>query len=75
MGSYNVEEYVLGKPSENKIVFKTVEDMNEAYKDLDNGKDICIVKDGIVIKLLHQLISTKVYDGTLLFCAKEGVKK
>jgi len=74
MGNYNVDEYTLGKPSENKIIFKTVEDMNMAYKDLDNGNDICIVKDGVVIKLLHQLINTKVYDGTLLFCAKE-VKK
>jgi hypothetical protein len=76
MVNYNVEEYTLGKPSENKIIFKSVEDMNMAYKDLDNGNDICIVKDGIVIKLLHQIINTKVYDGTLLFCAKQNeVKK
>lgn len=76
MVNYNVEEYTLGKPSENKIIFKSVEDMNMAYKDLDNGNDICIVKDGIVIKLLHQIINTKVYDGTLLFCAKQSeVKK
>lgn len=74
MGNYNVDEYTLGKPSENRIIFKTVEDMNMAYKDLDNGNDISIVKDGVVIKLLHQLINTKVYDGTLLLCAKE-VKK
>lgn len=71
MGTYNVEEYELGKPTQNRIVFKSVEDMGKAYKDLDNGNDISIVKDGVVIKLLHQLINTKVYDGTLLLCAKE----
>jgi len=71
MGTYNVEEYTLGKPNENKIIFKTLEDMNAAYKDIDNGNDICIVKDGVIIRLLHQLINTKIYDGTLLLCAKE----
>mgnify|MGYP001397519713 FL=1 len=75
MSTYEVEEYLLGKQTENKIVFKTVEDMDKAYKDIDNGNDICIVKDGVVIKLLHQLINAKVYDGTLLLCAKQAPKK
>jgi hypothetical protein len=70
---YEVESYELGKPAENKIVFKSVDDMEKAYKDLDNGNDICIEKDGIVIKLLHKSINAKVYDGTLMFCARKKV--
>lgn len=72
--TYNVDEYTLGKPMENRIVFKTIEDMNNAYKDIDNGNDICVVKDGVVTKLLHKAINTKIYDGTLLLCAKEIVE-
>lgn len=74
--TYNVDEYSLGKTTEaNKIVFKTVEDMNNAYRDIDNGNDLCIVKDGVVVKLLHKAINTKIYDGTLLLCAKQEVEK
>ena len=72
MANYEVDSYELGKPSENRIVFKNVADMDQAYKDVDNGNDICIVKDGIVIKLLNKSINAKVYDGTLMFCAKQG---
>ena len=74
MGTYEVEEYALGKTMENRIIFKSVSDMDAAYKDIDNGNDICIIKDGIVVKLLHQLINAKVYDGTLLLCAKDKNK-
>ena len=71
---YIVEEYSLGKTTENRIVFKSVKDMESAYRDVDNGNDICIIKDGIVVKLLNKSINTKMYDGTLLFCAKEETK-
>jgi hypothetical protein len=73
--TYDVEEYQLGKIAENKILFKTIEDMEQAYKDIDNGNDICIAKDGVVVKLLHKIINTKVYDGTLVLCAKGEVNK
>ena len=71
---YAVEEYCLGRASENRIIFKTLSDMEKAYRDVDNGNDICIVKDGVVVKLLNKLINTKLFDGTLLFCAKEETK-
>jgi len=71
--TYDVDSFVLGtKDKTNNIVFKTIEDMNSAYKDLDNGNDLQIKKDGVVTKLLHQMIATKVYDGTILFCALVG---
>jgi len=71
--TYDVESFTLGvKDATNKIVFKTIDDMNCAYKDLDNGNDLQIKKDGVVTKLLHQMIASKVYDGTILFCALVG---
>ena len=75
MGEYDVEDFLIGDKTEgDKIVFKSVQDMEDAYKDIDNGNDIYIVKDGIVTKLLHQMISSKIYDGTLSLRARK-IKK
>ena len=48
MGVYEVAEFRLGDRKEGDIIiFASVEDMENAYKDIDNGKDIYIKKDGI----------------------------
>ena len=75
MGEYNVEDFKIGDKLEgDNIVFKTIEDMEAAYKDIDNGNDIYIVKDGVVTKLLHRMINTKIYDGTITLRARKGDK-
>lgn len=71
MKTYEVDSYDLGKPLGNRIVFKNVEDMESAYKDLDEGKDIVIAKDGLLTKLPFRMINTKVYDGSVVFSAKQ----
>ena len=75
MGEYEVEDFLLGDKTEgDKIIFKSVDDMENAYKDIDNGNDIYIVKDGIVTKLLHQMISSKIYDGSISLRARKDKK-
>lgn len=75
VSTYKVESFSLGeKQAADSIVFNTMEDMEKAYQDIDNGKDIYIEKDGLVTKLLHQTISTKVYDGTIRISARQGGK-
>lgn len=67
---YEVEDFLIGnKQVGDKIIFKSVRDMEQAYLDIDNGKDIYVVKDGLVTKFLHQMISSKIYDGTIQLSA------
>lgn len=70
---YEVEEISLGdKQEKNKIVFKSVSDMDKAYKDIDNGGDIYVVeKDGLVTKIPNQMVTSGVYSGEILFCARQ----
>jgi len=76
MEEYAVEDFSLGdKVNGDKIIFKSVETMEKAYRDIDVGKDIYILKDGLVTKLLHQMISSKIYDGSIVISArKKGAK-
>ena len=72
MGVYNIEEISMGdKQKGDQIIFKSVKDMEQAYRDIDNGKDIYVKKEGLVTKILNQIISTKVYDGTLTLSARQ----
>ena len=79
MKVYKVENITLAsKQEEDKIVFSSIEDMEKAYKDIDNGKDIYVqTDDGLVTKLLHQMINTRIYEGTIKISAKvaEGEEK
>ncbi|MFH1454202.1 MAG: hypothetical protein ABIH00_09555 [Armatimonadota bacterium] len=69
---YEVEEFSLGdKLKTDKIVFKTLEDLEQAYGDIDNGRSIYVSKDGLITKLLHQMISSKIYEGSILLSARE----
>ena len=72
---YDVVDFNLGdKQKGDHITFKSINDMEEAYKAIDNGNDIYIKKEGLVTKLLGRMINTKVYDGTLRLSAKEAKK-
>ena len=76
METYNVLEFSLGSKTQgDRIVFSSIDDMETAYKDIDNGKDVYIEKDGIITKLLHQMISAKIYDGNITLSAKKGEQK
>ena len=71
--SYKVESFRIGnKEQGDQIVFATLEDMEQAYKDIDNGRDIYIEKDGIVTKLLQPMLTSKIYDGKIVLSARVG---
>lgn len=75
--TFQVESISLGsKVDGDRIVFKSLQDLENAYKEIDLGKDIYVQdKDGFITKLLHQMISAKIYAGTILLSArKEEVK-
>ena len=71
--AYKVESFRLGsKSSGDQIVFASLEDMEQAYKDVDNGKDIYIEKDGVITKLLQPMLTSKIYDGSIVLSARVG---
>jgi len=70
---YEIEEMTLGllQSQSGKIVFKTIGDMEQAYQDIDNGKDIYVKqKDGVITKLLNQMITSTIYEGKLVLAAR-----
>ena len=79
--TFDVEEVSLGdKMKGDRIVFKTREDLEQALKEIDNGRDIYAVEeDGTATLLLNRMINTKVYDGSIKLSAriftKEEVKE
>lgn len=67
---YSVEELILGdKVKGDSITFHTMDDLESAYRDLNDGKDIYVEKDGIITLLPQRMISGRVYDGTLVLTA------
>lgn len=75
METYEVEDFSIGSRTiGDRIIFRSLDDMERAYKDIDNGKDIYIEKEGYITKLLHQMISAKIYDGKITLSAKKEVK-
>ena len=72
MKVYDVKHLQLGdKVAGDCIIFSSIEDMEAAYKDIDLGKDIYVkTDDGLVTKLLHQMINTKIYEGSIRISAK-----
>ena len=76
METYKVEEFSIGSNTQtDKIIFKSLEDMEKAYKDIDNGNHIYLEKDGVVTKILNPMISGKIYDGKITLGAKKEVQK
>ncbi len=78
MEVYEIEELSLGeKDTGDKIIFKSINDMEQAYKDIDNGKNIYVkTEDGLVTKILNQMVTNKIYDGSIKLSAriKKGEK-
>ncbi len=73
---YSVEELILGdKIKGDKIIFHTIEDLESAYRDLNDGKDIYVEKEEIVTLLPHRMIAGRLYDGTLVLTAIRPGKK
>jgi len=71
--SYRVESFRIGNKEEgDQIIFASLEDMEQAYKDVDNGRDICIEKDGVITKLLQPMLTSKIYDGRIVLSARVG---
>ena len=75
--TYKVEEMRIGDSAQaNRIIFRTIEDMEAAYKDLDNGKNILVQEpDGLVTKILHQMVSSRIYEAKLLLSARPDKKE
>lgn len=71
---YKVEGLQIGdKTQTNRIVFASVPELERACKDLDNGRNIYVQEpNGMVTKILHQMVSSRVYEGTLLLSASGG---
>jgi hypothetical protein len=74
MKVYKVEEFSFGDKTESdRIVFKSIEDMEQAYKDIDNGRDIYVQEaDGLITKILNQTITSKIYEATIKLSARKG---
>jgi hypothetical protein len=71
--SYRVESFRIGNKEEgDQIIFASLEDMEQAYKDVDNGRDIYIEKDGVITKLLQPMLTSKIYDGRIVLSARVG---
>lgn len=71
---YSVEELILGDKSiGDKITFRNVADLDNAYRELNDGKDIYVEKDGIITLLPQRMICGRVYDGTLVLTARKDI--
>lgn len=70
---FEVEELSLNVTGKaDKIIFKNTRDLETAREEIDNARGIYVkTKDGLITSLAHRLIYQRVYDGSLLLCAKE----
>ncbi len=74
--TFEVESFSLGdKLAGDKIVFKSLEDLNRAYKEIDNGRDIYICHEGEITILPYRMLSTKLYDGSITLSAMKTTEK
>lgn len=79
MNSYNVVEYTVGKTKqEERITFSTVEEMEKAFEDVNNGANFNIkIKDKSddgkeitrIIKVSYKMVRQKLYEGQIQFGA------
>lgn len=68
--AFKVEKFNLAdKTKADEIVFSSIEDLEQAYRLIDNGKDIYVQHEGLITKILNHTLSTKVYDGTMRLSA------
>lgn len=77
MKSYEVEEISLGDLDKgDRIIFKSHVDLEDARKEIDNGKDIYVLtEDGLETLVPHRMISAKLYDGSVKLSARVAQKE
>jgi len=82
MNSYNVVEYTVGSTKqEERITFSTVEEMEKAFEDVNNGANFNIKieeksDDGKkiirIIKVSYKMVRQKLYEGQIQFGASSN---
>lgn len=73
---FEIKSMVIGGRNDNwEIVFINTVSMQRALKEIDLGNDILIMQGGEIAYLPVKMISTKLYDGSLLMKAVGDVKK
>lgn len=72
---FRIEELYHDDKGGDRIVFSSVEDLEQAHKEINDGRDIYVAMGDEVIKLLNQDISPKIYDGRIRLSAKIQQKK
>lgn len=73
---FEIKSIVIGGRNDNwEIVFASTESMQKALAEIDLDKSILIKKGEEITYLPVKMISTKLYDGSLLMKVIEGVKK
>ena len=78
MKTFKVEEISLGDVGKgDRIIFKSMQDLVAARKEIDDGKGIFVkTDDGLVTELPYRMIYQKIYDGTIKMSARvEQVKE
>jgi len=69
--TFHIQEMNLDRSDvAQKIVFGSIDDLEQAHREINDGKDIYVVLEDEVIKLLNQELSAKVYDGRIKLAAK-----
>ena len=74
--TFEIKSITLGSATENwEIVFADAKQLEEAFKELDLDKDIQLKQGNVVTYLPRKMLSTKLYDGSLLLKANLEVRK
>lgn len=73
MKTFKVEKLSLGDKKQemgDQIVFGSLNDLQEARKQVENGNDIYVkTPDGLITALPFRMITQKIYDGTIRMSA------
>ncbi len=67
---FRIEELFHDDKQGDRIVFSSLDDLEKAHKEINDGKDIYLVMGDQAIKLLNQDVSAKIYDGRIRLAAK-----
>ena len=69
--TFHIQELNLDQTAATqKIVFDSIDDLERAHREINDGKDIYVILGDEVIKLLNQELSSKIYDGRIKLAAK-----
>lgn len=77
MKIFEIEEFTFGIAGKtDKIIFKSIRDLDSANEEINNAKGLYVkTKDGLVTALSHRLLYQRIYDGSMLLCAREESEK